>query len=250
MQYKSIFVSDIHIGASHSRSEEFLSFIRQNDAEQWFLVGDIIDAVAIKRNKFRDWKATDTTIVQKILRKSRKGADIYVFDSNHFMFPLTLMNEYIGNIKLTDQMIYTSLSGQKILINHGHRKDWSLKVLRGFLPFLGSYSYDLIIKADNFLKALQKIIGIKKERELCVFLKKAVRMSTGSFIMQLQKYSVEECIENNCDIIIQGHTHKAVDFIKKEVRIMNCGAWVREHNPTFIVEHFDGTLELKTYEIN
>ena len=245
-QYKSIFVSDTHLGSSYSKKEEFLSFVRSHDAENWFLVGDIIDKSAILRHGFKHWNQTDNTIVQKILKKARKGSKVYVFDSNHFVFPKVFLGESCGNISLLEEMVYKT-EKYSILINHGHSKDWSLKVCKGILPHIGSFSYDVIIRMENFLRYVSNVFGRDCPHRISTFFKKRIKIATNSFVSKLQEYSLEECLENSCDTIIQGHTHHEVDIKIDSVRIMNCGAWVFDSEPTYIVENFDGTLELKKY---
>lgn len=246
-QYKSIFVSDTHLGSSYSKKEEFLSFLRSHDADNWFLVGDIIDKSAIIRHGFKHWDQTDNTIIQKILKKARKGSKIYLFDSNHFVFPSVFLGESCGNILMLEEMIYKTTRDKYILINHGHRKDWSLKVCKGILPHLGSFGYDLIIKVEKVLNRLGKWFGRETEHKISTFFKKRIQFATSSFVEKLQEYSVEECLDKNCDIIVQGHTHKMLDKTVDSVRVMNCGAWVFDSEPSYIVENFDGTLELKYY---
>lgn len=245
-QFKSIFVSDTHLGSSYSKKEEFLNFLRCYDAENWFLVGDIIDKSAILRHGFKYWDQTDNTIIQKLLKKSRKGSNIYIFDSNHFVFPEVFLGESCGNIKILEEMIYDN-GHYKVLINHGHKNDWSLKVCKGILPHLGSASYDMIIKIEKILSRIGKIFGRESEHKISGFFKKRIKFATGSFVSKLQEYSVEECKENNCDIIIQGHTHQALDKNIDGVSVMNCGAWVFDSVPTFIVENLNGEFELRYY---
>ena len=74
MKYKTIFISDVHIGLKYSRVDELLKFLKENECDTLYLVGDVIDGWALKRKWF--WDDNANLFIQKLLRKARHGTRI------------------------------------------------------------------------------------------------------------------------------------------------------------------------------
>ncbi|MDD4507149.1 MAG: UDP-2,3-diacylglucosamine diphosphatase, partial [Sulfurospirillaceae bacterium] len=67
LYFRSIFISDVHLGTKFSQAHELLEFFKFTRCENLYLVGDIIDVWAIK-SKMK-WAQSHTDVIQKILRK-------------------------------------------------------------------------------------------------------------------------------------------------------------------------------------
>jgi len=63
-QYRSIFLSDLHLGTRNSQADLLLDFLKYNEAEHIYLVGDIIDGWQIKRGWY--WPQAHNDVLQKI----------------------------------------------------------------------------------------------------------------------------------------------------------------------------------------
>ena len=74
MKYKSIFISDIHLGTRFSKAKVLLNFLKHNNCEELFLVGDIVDGWAIKRKLI--WPQSHSDVIQRILKKAKKGTKV------------------------------------------------------------------------------------------------------------------------------------------------------------------------------
>ena len=179
MKYKSIFVSDIHLGTRFSQAKKFLDFLKENESENLFFVGDIIDGWAIKR-KFK-WKQSHSDVIQKILRKSRKGTKITFITGNHDEFLRPFVPLLLGdNLKIINELDYKALNGKKYLVTHGDFFD-SITMTKKWLAILGDYGYDLLLHLNSALNFLRRKVGIQKYWSLSKYVKDNVKTSI-SFI--------------------------------------------------------------------
>ncbi|MGC9351943.1 MAG: UDP-2,3-diacylglucosamine diphosphatase, partial [Sulfurovum sp.] len=118
MKYRSIFVSDIHLGTKFAQAEAFLDFMKSTESENLYMVGDIIDGWALRR-KFR-WKQAHSDVVQKVLRKARKGTNVYLITGNHDEFLRPFLPLMLGdNMEVDDAFEYVGVDGKKYFVTHG-----------------------------------------------------------------------------------------------------------------------------------
>ena len=66
LSFKTIFVSDIHLGTRGCKAAFFLDFLKHTESEQLYLVGDIIDGWQLRRRWY--WPQAHNDVVQKVLR--------------------------------------------------------------------------------------------------------------------------------------------------------------------------------------
>ena len=157
MKYNSIWISDLHIGSRNSNINKLLEFLKDTECNNLFIVGDFIDGWELK-NKWR-WNNSYNTLFQKILRKSRKGTNIYLIIGNHDDFLFNFENLEFGNIFIKREHIHTTANNQKILILHGDQFDGIIKYAK-WLQHLGSHLYNYIIDANTLINRLSRKFGI------------------------------------------------------------------------------------------
>lgn len=239
MDYRTIFISDIHLGTRFSQADNLLDFLKHNESQNLVLVGDIIDGWAIKR-KFQ-WAQSHSDVIQKILRKARKGTNVYFVTGNHdeFLRPFSplLMGE---NLSIVNQMDYESVDKKEYLITHGDFFD-SITMTKKWLAILGDYGYDLILHVNHILNLLRKKLGVKKYWSLSKYVKDNVKSSV-SFITNFEEILADHAKRNDYDGIICGHIHKAEMKMIGDIEYLNCGDWVESCSA--IVEHYDGRFEI------
>ena len=69
--YRTIWISDLHLGSTQCQADVLLDFLKHNNSEKLYLVGDIIDFWALSNKVY--WPKDHNTIIQKILRKARSA---------------------------------------------------------------------------------------------------------------------------------------------------------------------------------
>jgi len=125
MRYRSIWISDVHLGSRHARTESLLGFLRQVECQQLYLVGDIIDGWELRRRW--QWDAEANTVVQKILRKNRKETKVTYLYGNHDEFLLGFMGVNLGGVQLAERVVHETADGRRFLVLHGHQLDRAVR---------------------------------------------------------------------------------------------------------------------------
>lgn len=239
MKYKSIFISDIHLGTKFSKTKELLNFLKHNESENLILVGDIIDGWAIKR-KFI-WPQTHSDIIQKILKKARKGTKVTFITGNHDEFIRPFVPLILGDsLNITNELDYLGINGKKYYITHGDFFD-SITMTKKWLAILGDYGYDLLLHLNSIFNFLRRKVGIQKYWSLSKYVKDSVKSSI-SFINDFETVLSKHAKNKGYDGIICGHIHKAEIRNIDSIEYLNCGDWVE--SCTAIVETYDGEFKI------
>lgn len=245
MKYRSVFISDIHLGTDicqYDKLLEFLKSLESEDGESYevenlFLVGDIIDFIAMKSRNH--WTQGHTTVIQKFLRMSRKNVNIKMIYGNHDISMEMVDGWTFGNIEVKERHIHEIYDGKKMLVLHGHQFDGFAKSMP-WLYWLGDKSYSFALFINKWFNRFRKLFGFKYW-SLSYYLKTKVK-STLNFMSSFNELISKECEKENVDGVIYGHTHLPCDKMVSEKRIMNigCGTEIT----TCIVETMDGCLKI------
>ena len=239
MKYKSIFISDIHLGTRFSKAKVLLNFFKHNESEQLILVGDIIDGWAIKRKLI--WPQEHSDVIQKILKKAKKGTKVTFITGNHDEFLRPFVPLILGNsVSIANELEYIAINKKKYYITHGDFFD-SITMTKKWLAILGDYGYDLLLHLNVVLNFLRKRIGIKKYWSLSKYVKDNVKSSV-SFISDFEAVLSTHAKNKGYDGIICGHIHKAEIRDIEDIEYLNCGDWVE--SCTAIVETYEGEFKI------
>lgn len=239
-RYRTLFISDVHLGSRPAKAEYLIDFLRHHDAEQIFLVGDIVDGWRLKRSWH--WPQAHNDVVQKLLRKARKGTAITYIAGNHDEFLRGFQGTHFGGVVVADQVIHEAADGRRYLVIHGDQFDGIVHNIR-WLAYLGDKAYDAAIIANRAVWAFRHAFGLSYwsfSAWAKVRVKKAV-----NFISAFQRIVVAEARRWEVDGVICGHIHHAVIEDMDGIRYVNTGDWVE--SCTAVAEHFDGTLEILTW---
>lgn len=120
-RYRSIWISDVHLGTKGCKAEFLLDFFRHNESEYLYLVGDIIDGWSLKRSWY--WTQHHNDVIQKVLRKARKGTRVTYIPGNHDEFARAYVEHLFGGINVASRAIHTTSDGKRYLVLHGDEFD-------------------------------------------------------------------------------------------------------------------------------
>ncbi len=237
--FRSIFISDIHLGTRFSQAEELLEFFRRTHCENLYLVGDIIDGWAIKR-KIK-WAQAHSDVIQKVLRKARKGMNVYYITGNHDDFLRSFLPLGLGDcITVQDEAEYISLNQKRYYVTHGDFFD-SVTVTKRWLAVLGDMGYDLLLNVNQILNWCRKKLRYQSHWSLSKYVKDHVKSSV-SFITDFESILSGHARRHRYDGVICGHIHKAEMRDIDGIEYLNCGDWVE--SCTAIVETLDGEFRI------
>lgn len=240
MKYKSVFISDVHLGTKDCKADLLNNFLSNIECEKLYLVGDIIDGWKVQRNKLK-WKESHTRVIRKILGFSKKGTHIVYIAGNHDEF-LRLIIRYkleFGNIELANQYTHIGIDGKRYLVTHGDFFDGVVR-LHKWLSFLGDRAYDFVLSFNTKFNWFRHKLGFgywSLSKYLKVKVKRAV-----DFIYKFEETLSQYCKKRGFDGVICGHIHLAEIKDIDGIRYMNDGDWVE--SCTALVEHLDGTWEI------
>jgi UDP-2,3-diacylglucosamine pyrophosphatase LpxH len=235
--FRTLFISDVHLGSKPAKAEFLIDFLRHHEAETIFLVGDIVDGWRLRRSWH--WPQTHNDVVQKLLRQARKGTKIIYIAGNHDEFLRMFQGTHFGGIEVADRAIHEAADGKRYLVIHGDQFDAIVHNAR-WLAYLGDKAYDLAIVVNRVVSRLRRMFGMPYwsfSSWAKIKVKKAV-----NFIGAFQDVLAEEARRSDVDGVICGHIHHATIEDFGDVRYVNTGDWVE--SCTAVVEHFDGTMEI------
>jgi UDP-2,3-diacylglucosamine pyrophosphatase LpxH len=235
--YRTIWLSDVHLGTRASKTDFLLDFLRCNESEFLYLVGDIVDGWALKRTWF--WDEQHNTIIQKLLRKARKGTKVVYLPGNHDEFGRDFLGMRFGDITLANELIHTTADGRQLLVLHGDRFDGIIMYAK-WLSLLGSWAYNGALRLNHFYNRLRRRLGLPYW-SLSAYLKQRAKKAV-QFIADFEAAVAREARSIEVDGIVCGHIHHAEMRTIDGVLYANAGDWVE--SCTALVEHLNGTLEI------
>ncbi len=237
LKYKSIFISDLHLGTKGCQANKILEFFKNSRSENLFLVGDIVDVWAMQKKFY--WPQEHNDVIQKILRKARHGTKVFYIMGNHDEMFRKFIPMNFGDIHLINRVVHETNLGKKYLVVHGDAWDGVMKHAK-WLSKLGSIAYELLLKLNNIINFFRKLRG-KEYWSLAKFLKYKVKNAV-KYIGEYEKTVSDYAKRKKYDGIICGHIHHAEDQNFDGVNYLNCGDWVE--SCTALAENYDGSFEI------
>lgn len=237
---RTLFISDVHLGTKKSQADKLLEVFRTLEFQNLVIVGDFIDLTSLKRKFY--WKEEHSTVIQKILRMSRKGIRVNYIIGNHDYYLRGLIKESninIGDIELCDSLYYITGLGEKIYICHGDKFDGFIR-LHPFMYMIGDIAYEWSFKINKFYNLIRKIFGLEYW-SLSKFLKNKVKDAI-SFINDFKKLAILEIENKECDSIMIGHIHTPAIEKIGEKNYYNTGDFCE--SCSYLIENMEGSIEL------
>ncbi|MFD2255066.1 glycosyltransferase [Luteolibacter algae] len=242
VSFRTVFLSDIHLGTPDSKAAEVVDFLKQIRCEKLVLNGDIVDGWALQRGS--KWMPRHSRVIRKILKMTeRDRTEVVYLRGNHDDILERFLPLAFGKIRFTKEHIHTAANKQRYLVVHGDGFD-SVSTNHKWLASLGAVGYDTLLKVNRYYNKWRAWQG-KEYFSLSKSVKARVK-SAVSFVDKYEELLQELAIHKNCDGIICGHIHTPEDKQVGEVHYLNSGDWVE--SLTAIVEHHDGRMELIQYD--
>ena len=235
--YRSIWISDIHLGTRGCKADFLLDFLKHTESDYLYLVGDIIDCWRLRRSWY--WQQSHNDVVQKLLRKARKGTHVVYIPGNHDEPLRDYIEMQFGGVTLLEETIHTTADGKRLLILHGDKFDGIVKYAR-WLAILGDHAYTTILSLNHWYNLARRQLGLPYW-SLSAWLKGRVKDAVR-YIDDYEIAIAEEARRQGVDGVVCGHIHKAEIRQVGSVLYCNDGDWVE--SCTALVEHRDGRLEI------
>lgn len=236
-RYRTIWISDIHLGTRGCKAELLLDFLKYSSAETVYLVGDIIDGWRLRKTSF--WRQSHNDVMQRFLRMAAGGTKIYYIPGNHDEMVRPYCDVQFGNITICDEAIHETADGKRLLVMHGDQFDTVVRHAR-WLAVLGDHAYRFAMGVNYWMNLARKLVGLPYW-SLSAYLKNVVKNAV-EYIGRFEDTLADEARRRKVDGVVCGHIHHAQIREIDGILYCNDGDWVE--SCTALVEHFDGSLEI------
>ena len=236
-RYRSIWISDIHLGTRGCKAEFLLDFLRHTDSDFLYLVGDIVDGWRLRKSWY--WVQSHNDVIQKILRKARKGTKVFYIPGNHDEWLRNWVDLQLGGVELVQDALHVTADGRRLLVLHGDDFDGIVRYAK-WLALLGDGAYELSLKLNHYYNLVRRRFGYSYW-SLSAYLKSKVKNAV-QFVSEYADAIVDEARRRHVDGVVCGHIHQAEIRTIGGVLYCNDGDWVESCSA--LVEHFDGRLEI------
>ncbi len=238
-RYRTVFLSDVHLGTRGSRADFLADFLARTSCETLYLVGDIIDGWRLRRGWY--WDAHHDEVLRLVLGAARDGTDVIYIPGNHDeMFRAWLpMRLEIAGVRLCRDALHETADGRRLLVMHGDEFDSVVRYAHT-LALLGDRAYAASLVVNRWFNLLRRRLGLPY-RSLSAWLKRQVKQAVKA-IDRFERAVADEARRRGVDGVVCGHIHHAEMRDIEGMLYVNDGDWVE--SCTALVEHPDGRLEL------
>ena len=231
--YRTIFLSDIHLGTRGCQADRLLSFLKQHSCDRLYLVGDIIDGWRMKSQMY--WPQSHSNVLRRFLTLTKRGTEVIYVTGNHDEFLRKYSDMAIGNLHLVDRFEHRAATGERLLVVHGDEFDVITRYHR-WVAFLGDIGYTMLLELNRHFNRARSRLGLGYW-SLSAWIKRRVKRAV-SFIGEFEEAIVHQCRKEGYDGVICGHIHHAEIRDLDGTRYLNCGDWVE--SCTALVEDANG----------
>lgn len=242
MQYfRTLWLSDIHLGNRDCHADYLLSFLNQVHCDRLYLVGDIIDMLAMKQRVY--WPTSHTQVIKRIHQIANEGTEVIYVPGNHDMPMRYFNNGLLLNVKLHRHFVHTTAKGKKLLVVHGDEFDHAV-LYRTMNRIIGHHAYDFAVFLNRTLHQIRRIFGLRYW-SLANFLKENISQARKT-IEAFELAAVEEARQRKLDGVVCGHIHKPQLREINGLLYCNDGDWTESCSA--LVEKSSGEMELLSWE--
>jgi UDP-2,3-diacylglucosamine pyrophosphatase LpxH len=237
LRLRTLWISDLHLGTPGCRASALLDFLKHTECETLFLVGDIIDGWQLRRQWY--WPQAHNDVIQKLLRKARKGTRVIYIPGNHDEFARRYVNHDFGGVEVAHEWIHLTADGRKLWVTHGDLYDGVIQCAK-WLAHVGDTLYEITLRLNRYLNSLRARLGLPYW-SLSKYLKLKVKRAV-SYVGDFEAAVAREARQRGVQGVVCGHIHHAELRQIDGILYANDGDWVE--SLTALAEHADGRLEI------
>jgi UDP-2,3-diacylglucosamine pyrophosphatase LpxH len=237
LRFRTLWISDLHLGTPGCRAAALLDFLKHTECETLYLVGDIIDGWQLRRQWY--WPQAHNDVIQKLLRKARKGTRVIFIPGNHDEFARGFVGHDFGGIEVAADWVHATADGRKLWVTHGDLYDGVIQCAK-WLAHVGDSLYEFTLRLNRHLNSLRARFGLPYW-SLSKYLKHKVKRAV-SYIGDFEAAVAREARQRGLHGVVCGHIHHAELREIGGILYANDGDWVE--SLTALAEHADGTLEI------
>lgn len=235
--HRAIFISDTHLGTRGCQAHLLLDFLRHNDADVIYLIGDIIDGWQLKRSWY--WDDVQDEVVHLLLHRAQSGRKVVYVPGNHDEAVRAFAGLHAGGVEIEYETIHEGPDGKRYWVLHGDQFDAIVRHWK-WLALIGDHAYVTAIRLNILFGKLRKAMGLPYW-SLSAWLKYKVKNAVA-FISHYEEAVVDAARSKGVDGVICGHIHHAEIRQFDDVLYINDGDWVE--SCTAVCEDAAGQFEI------
>ncbi len=235
--YRAIFISDLHLGTRRSQTEALLDFLRHTSSDQLYIIGDLIDSWSLRKKWY--WDQLHNDVIQKLLRRARKGTKVVYVPGNHDENFRDFTNLRFGRMAILNETVHVTAKGKRYLVLHGDKFDGVI-AFAPWLAKLGDGAYEWAMSLNATVNRVRRFFRLPYW-SLSAYLKNRVKKAV-ELVSRFEEAVVREAELRNCTGVICGHIHTPDDRMISGIHYLNDGDWVE--SCTALVEHESGEFEI------
>jgi UDP-2,3-diacylglucosamine pyrophosphatase LpxH len=237
--YRSIWISDFHLGTVRCKAESLLDFLRHHTAESLFMVGDVIDGWNVGPGWC--WNAAQTAVVEELWAWRRRGTRMIFLPGNHDEHSTEMVHTLFGAVECHEEFVHRTAEGRKMLVTHGHQFDGSLHAAR-WMSLIGSLGYSAALKLNVWYNRESPTPESSRCGATRAMLRRRLKSAVHNLIDFCDEQVTRGVRDRNVDGVICGHTHRPDHRMIGPILYSNDGDWVQSR--TALVEEPSGELRL------
>lgn len=246
LRYRTVFISDVHLGFRGCRADELYAFLKNSECERLYLVGDIVDLWALKGRGY--WPVSHNQVVRRILKLAKKGTHVVYVPGNHDDALRQYLGLDLGGVRLLPQAVHVTADNRSLLVTHGDEYDLVVQHSK-LLSVLGGWAYDRLVRLNRAVNVVRGAFGLRRW-SFSGAIKSKVK-SACTFMSDYEQHLLNEAHRRGCHGVVCGHIHQPClrersGDAASELLYANCGDWIERC--TALVEHDDGKLEVLDVE--
>ena len=234
---RSVFVSDIHLGTPGCQAEALLDFLKNHPSERLYLLGDIIDGWQLRRRWY--WPQSHNDVVQKLLKRARKGCQVVLVPGNHDEFARHFTGHHFGGVEVATEGVHVTADGKRLWLIHGDHFDGVIQYAK-WLAYVGDTLYEWLLRVNRHFNSFRARMGLPYW-SLSQYVKHKVKKAVN-FVTRFEEAVAAEARRRGHDGVVCGHIHRPEMRHIDGTLYCNDGDWVESLSA--LVEHMDGRLEI------
>ena len=235
--YRSVFISDLHLGSRDCQAEYLLDFLETVDCEQLYLVGDVIDLIAMQRRVFLP--ESHLAVVRKLVSIAASGVRVVYIPGNHDDFMRSFCGQSIMGVEVRRTESHRSADGRYFHLCHGDEFDQVVRC-SSLMMLVGSPAHEFLVRMNRWVNGWRRLRN-KPYWSLAGYIKQRITRAQA-YIGRFEDAGLTAGEKAGADGTICGHIHAAGFRAGEEALYCNSGDWV-EHC-TALVENHNGQLSL------
>lgn len=243
LSYRTVVLSDIHLGSRYSKVIEVSDFLSMVDCERLILNGDTIDGWQLQKNDYEYWGPDYARFFRIILKMVEKhGTIVHFLRGNHDDFLDKIIPMSMGSLNILKDMEIES-GGIRYFITHGDVFD-SITSNMKWIAKLGDVAYNILLKINVMYNRIQSWRG-RPYYSFSQAIKNKVKKAVSN-ASDFDKMLTDMARAKGCQGVICGHIHRPEDRVIDGIRYLNSGDWVETMSA--LVEEYDGSWKILYYK--